>query len=144
MPYTYTVDSKKDVLFIRAEGKIDDQETISLACSIASNVKYHPGMRSFTDLTEVTRNGLSRESLAQIGKILRFSPRARRVIVAGNATNYGVSRMYQTYCDINGVPSPEIFRTREEALAYLNEGVPPDKVFQAGLNAGEPVEKIAT
>ena len=63
----------------------------------------------------------------QIGKILKLTSGPRRALVVGNLANYGVGRMYQAYCEISGVSSPEIFWKRNDALAYLNEGTAPGK-----------------
>lgn len=129
----FTIDSDRDVLFIRTEAEINDREAVALAREIASDPKFHRDLRIFTDLGSVTRNGLTGDSLAQIVKILKLAPGSRRVIVVGNVTNYGVCRMYQTYCDMYGVTGPEIFWSSREALAHLNEGVSPEKVFQLDM-----------
>ncbi len=133
MPYTFAIDSDKGVLFVWAEGAISDREAIAVARDIASAPRYDPGFRSFADFTLVTRNGLTAESLGQIGTILKPVSGPRRAAVVGNVTNFGVCRMYQTYCEINGVSGPEIFWSRREALAYLNEGAHPEKVVQLDL-----------
>jgi hypothetical protein len=130
MPFRYTIDPEKEMLLVVAEGAINDRASISLAYGIAADPKYHPGFRMLTDLTQVTRNGLTQVSLAQIGKILKLTSGPRRVLVVGNLANYGVGRMYQTYCEINGVDAPEIFWKRDDALAYLNEGTTPGKGFK--------------
>jgi hypothetical protein len=137
MPYSFTIDSDRGVLLLRAEAEINDREAIAVARQIASDPQFHRGLRFFTDLRPVTRNSLTGESLVQIVKILKLDSGPRRVVVVGNVTNYGVCRMYQTYCDMYGVSGPEIFWSGKEALAYLNEGASPEKVVQ--LDMGDRV-----
>lgn len=130
MPFRYTIDQDKELLVVVAEGAINDHASISLAQGIAADPKYHSGLRMFTDFTQVTRNGLTQESLGQIGRILKLVAGPRRVLVIGNIANYGVGRMYQTYCELNGLSGPEIFWNRDDALTYLNEGATPGKIYR--------------
>jgi hypothetical protein len=131
MPLTYTIDSDRDVVFVRAEGKITDGDQISLARKISSDPKYHPSIRFFSDYTQVTQNALSPAALRQTPTIFKFSPTSRRAtLVPARESESSVFLMYHAYCDIKNVSQPHVFRDRRKALDYLNEGVPPEKVIQ--------------
>jgi hypothetical protein len=131
MPCTYTIDTDRDVVFLRAEGEFGDQELISLSRQIAADPRYHSEVRFFTDLTQVTNNQLSAESLSYIPTILKHSPKARcAIFFTWKLWDFGTFRMYEAYCSIKGFSVPRSFHCREEALAYLNEGMPPEKVIE--------------
>jgi hypothetical protein len=130
MPCSYSIDPDREVVVLRAEGVFADQEVISLSREIAADPRYQRRFRFYCDLTEVTQNHLSADSLGFIPNILQHSPKARCVILfKWKLLDYGMFRMYEAYCAINGFSVPRCFHSRDEAIACLNEGVPPEKAF---------------
>jgi hypothetical protein len=128
MPCSYTIDTTREVVLLRAEGILADEELNSLCRDIADDSGYRPEFRFFCDLTQVTKNRLSANSLGHIPKILKHSPQARCVILfTWRLLDFGMFRMYEAYCMVSGFSVPRCFHSREEALACLNEGVPQEK-----------------
>ncbi|MSU50103.1 MAG: hypothetical protein EXS37_13635 [Opitutus sp.] len=72
MPYTYQIDVKSDTVSIKAEGKITDQELVSLALQIVSQSHYHRGIRFVADYTGVIQNDLSPKGFQQAAIILKY------------------------------------------------------------------------
>ena len=130
MPYTYTIDSDRDVVLVRAEGEITDEELISLSRKISSDPHYHSDCRFFYDYSQVTPDELSSMALWHKAIIIKFPSNPRRAILAGSAADAGVFRMYETRCKLANIEAPRVFLNRKKALDYLNEGVPPEKVIQ--------------
>jgi len=131
MPCAYTIDAERDVIVLRAEGVFADQELISLSREIAADPRYEHEFRFYCDLTQVTQNQLSANSLGYIPTVLKHSPKARCVIWFNwKLLDFGMFRMYEAYCSINGFSVPRSFHSREEALVCLNEGMPPEKVVK--------------
>jgi hypothetical protein len=130
MPCTYAIDSDREVVVIRAEGVFTDQELLALSRKIAADLRYHSEYRFFCDFTQVTRNRLSADSLGYVPTLLKHSPASRCVILfAKKLLDLGMFRMYEAYCSIKGTSLPQGFHERGKALACLNEGVPPGKMF---------------
>jgi hypothetical protein len=127
MPYAYTIDSDRDAVLVRVEGVHGDSEALVLVRELVSDVKYHRGMRVLVDFTGLTQNNVSSSGLREVVAVLKPAPDSRRAFLVGNLTDFGISRMYQAFCELNGFHSPEIFRTRKEAVDFLNEGFPPEK-----------------
>lgn len=128
MPCTYSIDSERDVVLVQGEGILTDQELIAMSRAVSRDPKFHPNIRFFCDFTRVEKNRLSSKCLSQVPEIMRHSPKARCVILFTNKLlDIGMFRVYEAYCDIMKKGAPRGFHSREDALACLNEGLPPEK-----------------
>ena len=127
MPYSYTIDDHLFCVFAKGDGVLSRSEYLATLRKGYSDSLFHPEMRSLSDLTGVTHNELDSETLRVSAELSRFSPNSRRAIIVSRSLDYGVSRMYESYCMVQNKLSPYIFYSRAEALTYLNEGFPPEK-----------------
>ena len=129
MPYSYKIDTDQDVVHLRAEGTITDNEFVSVSRAVASDPLYHPGIRVFSDYSGVTRNDLSAVSMRLVTEILKPSSTARHGVLVRSLLDFGIVRMYQASCDMHESSFPCPFYSRKEVLAYLNHGVSAGKVI---------------
>ncbi len=127
MPFSYTIDTALDVAFLQAKGTITDEELLSVIRDLNSDSRFCPDYRLLSDYTEVTQDDLTSNSIARVASMSRFSKGTRRAILVNRLTEFGMARMYQSYCSVHGRLPSTIFRNRTEALQYLNDGFPPEK-----------------
>jgi hypothetical protein len=134
MPITYRVDHEVKVVFAEGTGTVTDDDVFGyqrevwsrpdvlgynelVDVSAVKHVKL-PSAQRVRDLAE-----LSAEMEAQAGEAKRFA------IVATSPIVYGLSRMFQTYreMDQRNKTQVKVFRNRQEALAFLGIGSPADQ-----------------
>jgi hypothetical protein len=134
MPITYRVDHEAKVVLAEGTGTVTDDDVFGyqrevwsrsdvrgynelVDVSAVKHVKL-PSAQRVRDLAEV-----SAEMEAQAGAAKRFA------IVATSPIVYGLSRMFQTYreMDKRNKTQVKVFRNRQEALAFLGIGSPADQ-----------------
>ena len=131
MPCCYTIDEDKELVVLVADGVFTDDEMIAVSRKVAGDPKYRHEFRFFCDFVRVSENRTTSRSMREIPTLLRHSNKSRCVILFRRTLlNYGMFRMYETFCAINGFCVPHCFHDREKALAFLNENVAPEKVAE--------------
>jgi hypothetical protein len=134
MPITYRVDHEVKVVFAEGTGTVTDDDVFGYQREAWSR----PDVRGYNELVDVSAvkhvklpsaqrvrdlAELSAEMEAQAGEAKRFA------IVATSPIVYGLSRMFQTYreMDQRNRTQVKVFRNRQEALAFLGIGSPADQ-----------------
>jgi hypothetical protein len=134
MPITYRVDHEVKVVFAEGTGTVTDDDVFGYQREVWSR----PDVRGYNELVDVSAvkhvtlpsaqrvrdlAELSAEMEAQAGEAKRFA------IVATSPIVYGLSRMFQTYreMDQRNKTQVKVFRNRQEALAFLGIGSPADQ-----------------
>ena len=134
MPMTYRVDHEAKVVFAEGTGTVTDDDVFNSQREVWSR----PDVRGYNELVDVSAvkhvklpsaqrvrdlAELSAEMEAQAGEAKRFA------IVATSPIVYGLSRMFQTYreMDQRNRTQVKVFRNRQEALAFLGIGSPADQ-----------------
>ena len=130
MPFTYSIDLDRNILFIHAEGTVTDTDVVSLSRKIESDPKFHPGILVFNDSSKVTSNRITANGIKGILACRKFSAASRVLLFPENKADFGMARMYQTYCELGDAAQPQIFQSRAEALAFINKGLPPEKAIK--------------
>jgi hypothetical protein len=131
MPCCYIIDEDKELVILVAEGVSTDDEMIAVTRKLAGEPKYCREFRFFCDFIRVTENRTSSKAMSLIPTVLKHSTKSRCVILfQWTALNYGMFRMFEAYCMLNGYCVPYCFHDREQALACLNEGVARGKVME--------------
>jgi hypothetical protein len=130
MPFAYTIDVDRDVVFVLAEGTITDEELLAVVRAYTSDPRYHPAIRVFSDYSAVTHNGLTALSVRGLAKMVKPAPDSRRAVFVNELVAFGMVRMYQAYCQAHEMSYPVPFYSRAEALEYLNAGVPSERVIR--------------
>ena len=127
MPYSYSIDTGLQTIFVTAEGKITDTELLTVIRAFNSDTRFHPDMRLLADYTRVTENRLSSEGMMECARLSKFSPESRRIVLVTGNVEFGMFRVYESYCLVGGKTTPAVVRDRAQALEFLNVGVPPEK-----------------
>jgi hypothetical protein len=118
MPTSYQVDPVQRLVHSRSWGTLTDAEVVDLYRRLATEPEFEPTFRQLCDLREVTRLATSTTTLRDLARSSVFAPGARRAFVVGSDVNYGIARMFQTYCELAGL-EVNVFRDEPSATAWL-------------------------
>jgi hypothetical protein len=126
MPRTVQFDSERAALFVNVSGVFTDDEFRFGAAMTVRDRDFKADMRVLVDFSLVTEFRVSANALEEFVRNRLFSSRARRAFVVSS----GFGRFFVEYGKSCGAPEQiRIFDTRTEALEWLNEGVPPEKML---------------
>ncbi len=118
---SYEVQVHRRIVTFR--GPIVDRDLLDAYESLLGDPKYDASMDDFIDLRDVTHMGVTSAGLHRL--IAMFDERdspgypTRSAIVAPSDVLYGVSRMFQTMRGEDHPDELEVFRSLEEARAWL-------------------------
>ena len=133
MPWEYSVDSTRDAILTQAYGVVTDDELRAGLAAVFTDPRVHPDFRVFADYSGATNILVTVDTMvfAAQNRLKILSSQARHAFFAPSTLAYGLARMFQYYAEYHSpMAGPvEVFRGRPEALAWLNEGVPPEKLL---------------
>jgi hypothetical protein len=118
MPITYTVDPVLRMVFTRAEGILTETETSDVYRRIKEDPAFDPGFSQLCDLTVAEEIQTSAPYLRELARQSIFAKGARRAFVTSQLFHYGLARMLQSFCEIEGTEIG-VFKSKEEAEAWL-------------------------
>lgn len=118
MPVTYSVDPVLRLVRTRAEGVLTESETSDLYQRIKADPAFDPGFSQLCDLTVVDEIQTSAPYLRELARQSIFSRGSRRAFVTSQLFHYGLARMLQSFCEIEGT-EVAVFKTMAEAERWL-------------------------
>lgn len=124
MPWSYTIKPELNLATTSASGIVTEEELLRGVLAAYSDPLFHPELRAFLDYSEPVEWRVTAEFLTRLASRRKFSAKSRTAIWAVGPLNYGMCRAYQGFVEDGHV---KIFTDRAEALAWLNEGYPPEK-----------------
>ncbi len=124
MPWSYSIDSERNVVFTTGTGVLTEQELLGGLRSLYADPKFHPDHRGLFDYREVETLQVSNDLMASLAASRKYSARSRTAFLVNGPLAYGLGRLYQTWVQDGQV---KIANERAEAVAWLNEGLPPEK-----------------
>lgn len=134
MPITYSIHPERRLVVARIRGKVRDTEVFDFQRAVWSREDV-TGYDELVDTTEM--EDLELPSIGRIRDFAEFSaaldvPTANSptkiAILAPTDFVFGIARMYEAHREVNpaGMKRVAVFRTLEEALAYLGLDRLPD------------------
>lgn len=124
MVWNYTFDSEKDVLIGAATGILTAHELKTGVVAAIHDPRFHPDIRIFLDYHAVTQLAFSADTMEEMAKHRVYSAKSRRAFLVSSNLHAAFFGYYRAIVDAGRV---EVFTDRAKALAWLNEGVPPEK-----------------
>ena len=128
MPIEYRIDAARRLVLARAHGTLTDQDVFGYQREVWSRPDV-AGFDELVDMSGVEHIALPRPE--RVPELSRFStrmdaspPGSKFAIHAPTDVAFGLGRMYQTYreMDSGGAKKVGVFRTLDEALAFLGVG----------------------
>lgn len=118
VPTAYHIDAEHQVVRSRAWGVLTDVESSEHYRRLAAEPAFQRTYRQVCDLRGVTALDLSADAIRGLAQSSVFAVGVRRAFVASDDTSFGLARMLQTFCDIEG-SEVGVFRSLAEAEAWL-------------------------
>jgi hypothetical protein len=122
MPLAYQIDPDLRVVRTRAWGALGDAEIRAHYRQIGADPSFQPTFGLFCDLRGVTQIEAGPDSLRELARLSTFAPDTRRVFLVYHDEHFGLARMLQAFCELEGTTAA-VFRQLSEAEAWL--GLPP-------------------
>lgn len=130
MPWNYSIDVAKSVLLVKATGAFSDTDLQTMRTVTNTDARFHPGIRALFDYLEVVESKVTNGAVASwpLGQL--YGPNSRRAILVSPGLHDGIAQAFRHSIDQNNNGRVFVTNSREEALAWLNEGVPAEKRVQ--------------
>ncbi len=126
MPWEYTIDTSRNLGFVKASGVMTAEVLADGLRRASQDPKFHPDLNVFADYTEVTDWQVSTDFLSHLSNSRRLSDKSKTAIWTTGPLSYGMGRAFASWVNVGQV---RIFTDKDEAWAWLNEGVPPEKAI---------------
>jgi hypothetical protein len=130
MPIDFVVDHEQRLIMTKAHGTMTHEDIAGYQQAIRSRRELI-GYNELVDMSQVERIALEsidrvRELAARSAGMDGDAPPSRLAIFAPTSEAFGLGRMYQTYRGLDARSKKEVgvFRTMEEAMAFLNKKEP--------------------
>jgi uncharacterized protein YndB with AHSA1/START domain len=140
MPSTYRIDAAQHIVWSRAWGVLAEDESAEHYRLLAADPAFRPSFRQMCDLRTVDRIEMSTPSIRALAKAAVFDPGVRRAFLAPADAHYGLARMLQAFCEIEGTEIG-VFRTAAEAADWLD--LSPDAIGAPELGVKDATTRSA-
>jgi len=119
MSVSYTIDSKREIVFTNVVGVIDGAQLYEHQNKLRNDSDFHPNMRELMDCLEVMDAELRSISYSVLRKKSPWGSNSKRAIVVSNVYAFGLLRIFQSIMsDDHGVIS--MFRDIDSAKNWLD------------------------
>ncbi len=118
MPSSYFIDRSQQLVRSRAWGVLTELESHEHYRRLKMDPAFLPSFRQLCDLREVTELEASTTHLRDLAAQQVFASGSQRAFVAPTDLYFGLARMLQTFCDLEG-SRIGVFRTMAEAEEWL-------------------------
>jgi hypothetical protein len=130
MPIDFVVDHEQRLIMTKVHGTMTHEDIMGYQKAVRSRPELI-GYNELVDMSQVERIALEsidrvRELAARSASMDGDAPPSRFAIVGPTGEAFGLGRMYQTYRSLDARSKKEVgvFRTMEEAMAFLNKKEP--------------------
>jgi len=123
MPTTYQLDHSSRLVRTRSWGLLTDDEVRTMYEGLIADPAFDCSYRQLCDLRDVTGITVKVETLRMLAQRRIFASGAQRAFVVGRDVDYGLSRLFQAYSEVEGAVI-EVFRGWEDAEEWLQLRAP--------------------
>jgi len=121
MPVSVSIDKEKRLAICTAYGVVVNEDGPEIQRQLMAHPDFDPSFSKLLDMTAVTKLEIDAELIRKLAQSTVFHSSSRRAFVAGSDLTYGFSRMFEILLDSRGAGGITVFRTREEALLWLEQ-----------------------
>ena len=99
MPASYSIDTGRRAIFIRAWGTLTEAEALAASAALVADPAFSADFVRMENLTGITNWTLSSSFVAHAAKRHRASPPPKRAYIVSSDVAYGMVRMLQMLAD---------------------------------------------
>jgi hypothetical protein len=118
MPTTYDLDARRRLVRTHSWGVLTDDEIRAMYEKLIADPAFDRSYRQLCDLRDVTTMTVTVDTLRLLAQRRIFAPGAKRAFVVGRDVDYGLSRLFQAYSEVEGAVI-EVFKVWEDAEEWL-------------------------
>jgi len=127
MPATYAIDPARGLVRITQSGRVTVEDSAMVVAALAVDPCWDPALHFLIDMTPVETVAITFADMhAHTARLargpLRRGPQARSAVVAPGDVCFGTARMFQSLSADGDDDRVGVFRTLDEALAFLGVG----------------------
>lgn len=119
MAQEFQLDEIQRMVWVRCWGALTDQDILTHQTALRADPRFRPEFYQLVDTRAVTEVEVSARVMWQLGQSQLFAPNSRRAYVVSRDVLFGLVRMYGLYQGLRGRAEVRAFRTRAEAVAWL-------------------------
>lgn len=119
MPVSYVIDKMNKLVVATATGVVTVDEILQSRREFTSDPDFDPNLSELGDLSAVTRLDLTADEVKMVAQTSPLALTARRAFVGESPEVYGLARMFEIVRGLRGDQHIRVFRSRDEALAWL-------------------------
>ena len=120
MPSEYVIDESIGLVFSKGLGVFTHHDFIMHMTMLGQDARFKPEFNQIVDCRSISEMELNAEQIKDLVGRTIFSPLSRRAFLGSSDLQYGMSRMFAAYQEINGKQNIIVSRDMGEALAWLN------------------------
>jgi hypothetical protein len=124
MPATYDIDQARGLVQTHAWGELTDNDIVEYYRLLRADPAFLPTFNQLCDLRTVTRIATGPATLRDLARSSIFAPTARRAFVTRPEADYGLARMFQAFCEMEGA-TIGVFLRLEDAETWIAQPAPP-------------------
>jgi hypothetical protein len=126
MPADFYIDVTREMVFSKAIGVLGVTDCLDHMNRLQGHPQFRPEMNQIIDFCSVTEANLSHSELSFLARRTIFSARSRRAFVVASDLDFGLSRVFGTYRELQGEPGIRVFREMTQAMSWLDISVAAD------------------
>ena len=127
MPYTFVIDTERAVVVAVAAGVVTADELIDGTVAMGKAPGFAADMRLLVDFSQAVRVEIPTERLEELSEVSPYSSRSRRAYIVQRDFDFGLARMFSVFVEMHGKGEVQVFRSRPEAISWLNQGHPKEQ-----------------
>jgi hypothetical protein len=129
MPATYEIDVTRGLVLSRAWGELTDEDVVEYYRRLRTEPAFRSTFNQLCDMRTVTHIATAPATLRELARTKIFAATARRAFVTKADADYGIARMFQAFCELEGT-TIGVFQRLEDAQAWV--GLNPPSQTQPG------------
>jgi hypothetical protein len=118
MPLHYEIIPALKLVRSRAWGVLSDSETMDHYERIAQDPAFHHSFSLLCDIRGVNHIEAAPQTLRDLARSSTFAPGTRRAFVVHGNEHFGIARMLQAFCELEGA-EVGVFRSLADAYRML-------------------------
>jgi hypothetical protein len=122
MPCSYRIDKKRRLVIGVGTGTVTKEDIILYLRNMKNDAAFDPHYDKIENTRDVTELKINNADLQEISQIIILDNSVRRALVASRDLLFGVSRMFEAYRGSEQEGNFGVFRTKDEALQWINNG----------------------
>jgi hypothetical protein len=128
---SYRIDKKHKLVIGSGKGIVTKQEMLEYLQAIKEDKDFDPSFDFIEETNDVTEIRISSTELQELARIIIFNKESRRARIAANDLFFAISRMYEAYRDLQHTDNFCVFRTRKDALQWINQGRKGEEILES-------------